>query len=85
MSTAQLYRKIKALTNFKPVDLIRHIRLERAAYLLRQQAGNVAEVAYQVGFNNLSYFVKVFKEKFDVLSGEFLKTMKLNHHVNSQL
>ncbi len=74
MSTAQLYRKIKGLTNYKPVDLIRHIRLERAASLLKQQAGNVAEIAYQVGFNNLSYFAKCFKEKFGVTPSEFLKT-----------
>jgi signal transduction histidine kinase/DNA-binding response OmpR family regulator len=74
MSQAQLYRKIKALTNFKPVDLIRHIRLERAASMLRQQAGNVAEIAYQVGFNNLSYFAKCFKEKYGETPSEYLKS-----------
>ena len=73
MSSAQLYRKVKALTNFKPVDLIRHIRLERAADLLKQSAGNVSEVAYRVGFNNLSYFAKVFKDKYGVNPSEFVK------------
>jgi signal transduction histidine kinase/DNA-binding response OmpR family regulator len=74
MSTAQLYRKIKGLTDIKPVDLIRNIRLERAASLLKQNAGHIAEIAYQVGFNNLSYFAKCFKEKYGETPSEYLKS-----------
>lgn len=76
MSSVQLYRKLKALTNYKPVDLIRHIRLQRAADLLKQHAGNVAEVAYKVGFNNLSYFAKIFREKYGVTPSEFNASVK---------
>ena len=64
MSNIQMYRKLKALTGSTPNDLIRSMRLERADSLLRQRGGNVAEIAYQVGFNNLSYFAKCFREKF---------------------
>jgi len=73
MSNVQLYRKLKALTNQTPNELIRNFRLERAASLLKQHAGGVAEIAYQVGFNNLSYFAKCFKEKFGVTPSEFLQ------------
>ncbi|MDH4092091.1 MAG: ATP-binding protein [Cyclobacteriaceae bacterium] len=73
MSTVQLYRKLKALTGHPPNDLVRGIRLERAASLLEQRVGNVADVAYQVGFNNLSYFSKCFKEKFKQTPSAFLR------------
>jgi DNA-binding response OmpR family regulator len=70
MSNIQLYRKLKALTGSTPNDLIRNMRLERAGSLLRQRGGNVAEIAYQVGFNNLSYFAKCFREKFGLTPRE---------------
>jgi transcriptional regulator GlxA family with amidase domain len=71
LSTVQLYRKLKALTGFTPNELIRNIRLDRAADLLKQKAGNVADVAYKVGFNNMSYFAKCFREKFGSSPSEF--------------
>lgn len=71
MSSVQVYRKLKALTGYTPNELIRNFRLERAASLLSQHAGNVSDVAYQVGFNNLSYFAKVFKDKYGVTPSEY--------------
>jgi len=71
MSTTQLYRKVIALTGFAPNDFMRHMRLQRAADLLTQKAGNVSEVGYRVGFNSLSYFSKCFKEKFGTLPSAY--------------
>ena len=73
MSPAQLYRKLTALTAYTPNDFVRHIRLQRAASLIDRKIGNVADVAYQVGFNNLSYFTKCFKEKYALTPSEFAK------------
>jgi len=73
VSHTQLYRKLHAITGFNPNEFIRHMRLLRATDLMRKKAGNVAEISYLVGFNNLSYFSKVFKEKFGVTPIEFLK------------
>jgi DNA-binding response OmpR family regulator len=74
MSTAQLYRKLNAVTGYTPNDFMRHMRLQRAADLMDRKAGNVAEVAYQVGFNNLSYFAKCFRDKFGKSPSEYLKS-----------
>jgi signal transduction histidine kinase/DNA-binding NarL/FixJ family response regulator len=71
MSRMQLFRKLKALVNQTPSELIRNMRLKRAAQLMKQKFGNIAEITYEVGFNNLSYFAKCFKEKFGVLPSEY--------------
>jgi len=73
MSRMQLFRKMKALVNQTPNELIRNLRLQRAAQLLKHNYGNVAEVTYEVGFNNLSYFAKCFKDKFGLLPSEYQK------------
>jgi len=64
MSKTQLHRKLKALTNEAPGELLRNFRLKRAAQLLSQKADTVTQIAYLVGFNNLSYFAKCFKELY---------------------
>jgi len=73
LSRSQLFRKLKALTDLNITEFIRTIRLKRAAKLLEQKFGNVAQVTYEVGFNNLSYFAKCFKELFGVSPSEYVK------------
>ncbi|MEP2668076.1 MAG: ATP-binding protein [Cyclobacteriaceae bacterium] len=71
LSRTQLYRKVTALTGVSVNELIRSFRLKKAAQLLEQNWGSVSQVAYEVGFSNLSYFSKVFKEEYGVLPSEY--------------
>lgn len=64
MSRVQVYRKVKALTNYSPVEIMRNTRLKRAARLLSTTEKTVSEVAYEVGFSNPSYFAKCFRTYF---------------------
>jgi DNA-binding response OmpR family regulator/nitrogen-specific signal transduction histidine kinase len=73
MSRAQLHRKLKALTNQSPNELIRSFRLHRAADLIVQDAGSLSEIAYQVGFSSQAYFTKCFVEKFHCTPSEYRK------------
>ncbi|NHF58370.1 response regulator [Flavobacteriaceae bacterium TP-CH-4] len=65
-SRSQLHRKLKALLDKTPNQLITEMRLNKANELLKNRACSVSEAAYSVGYGNLSYFTKSFKEKFGI-------------------
>jgi len=71
ISRVHLYRKVSGLSGLSVNELIRKLRLRRAAQLLGQHWGPVSQVAYEVGYSNLSYFSKVFKEEFGMLPSEY--------------
>jgi DNA-binding response OmpR family regulator len=64
MSRSQLHRKLTALTGMSVTEYLRNYRLDKALELLQTGAGNVREVAYQVGFINAKHFSTSFKERF---------------------
>ena len=64
LSRVQLYRKVKALTGYSPVEIVRKARLARARHLLQTTERTVSEVAYAVGFSTPSYFSKCYKDEF---------------------
>ena len=64
LGRSQFYRKIKALTNYSPVELLRRLRLKRSRDLLSTTQKSVSEIAYEVGFSTPAYFTRCYREAY---------------------
>ncbi|MDE5869788.1 MAG: response regulator, partial [Muribaculaceae bacterium] len=64
LGRSQFYRKIKALTNYSPVELLRRLRLQRGRDMLTTTDKSISEIAYEVGFSTPAYFTKCFRDAF---------------------
>lgn len=64
MSRSTFVRKVQKEFNSTPQVFLRNYRLEKAAELLEKQNYDVAGIAENCGFNNLSYFNRSFKTKY---------------------
>jgi signal transduction histidine kinase/ligand-binding sensor domain-containing protein/DNA-binding response OmpR family regulator len=73
VSRTQLYRKIGALTDMTPKEFVKEIRMKRAVQLIVQNKLNISEITYEVGFSDISYFRKCFREKFGMNATEYKK------------
>ena len=64
LERTQLYRKIKSLTNYSPVELIRKLRLQEGLNLLKSTEKTISEIAYETGFSTPAYFTKCYREAY---------------------
>jgi signal transduction histidine kinase/DNA-binding response OmpR family regulator/ligand-binding sensor domain-containing protein len=71
VSRMQLYRKIKTLSDMTPSELIRQVRLKKAALLLSNSDLTVSEIFYQTGFNNKTYFFREFRKIYKASPNEY--------------
>jgi len=63
-SKSHLYRKMIFLTGKSPNNFLKEYRLNEAVTLLKKNAGNVSEIAFETGFTSASYFSKCFQKKY---------------------
>lgn len=73
MSRMQLHRKLTALTGLSTSAFIRDQRLRLAVQKLKKTDETIAEIAYSVGFSSPSYFIKCFKESYQMTPMEYQK------------
>lgn len=76
MSRMQLHRKLKSLLGVSATEFLRNERLKVAGELLRKSNGNISDIAYAVGFNDLSYFSKCFKEMYHCTPSEYIEKIE---------
>jgi AraC-like DNA-binding protein len=72
MSKSQLARKLKALSNLSPNDLLKEYKLRKAITLMEERNLNIAEVTMAIGFSNPSYFTKCFRKRFGMAPSDYL-------------
>ncbi len=74
MSRITLYRKIKAISNLTPLELINIIRLKRAAELLTEGEYKIYEISAIVGYSSQSNFARNFLKQFGMTPTEFIQS-----------
>ena len=78
MSRTNFYRKVKTVTGLSPIELIKNIRLEAGAKLLKESDMNVSEIAQHIGFSSRSYFARSFKAAYGMSPTEYQETASQN-------
>lgn len=76
MSRSVFSNKIKSLTGLPPFDLVREVRLKKAAQLLSSGEYMVKEVSYMIGIADTKYFGKIFKAKYGMSPQEYKSKRK---------
>jgi DNA-binding response OmpR family regulator/nitrogen-specific signal transduction histidine kinase len=71
MSRPTLYRKIKAISDLTPNDLVRICRLKKAAEFILQGRLSLSEISEKVGFSSQSYFSRSFSKQFEISPSEY--------------
>ncbi len=64
LERTQFYRKIKAITNYSPVELMRNLRLKKARAMVTGSEKSISEIGYEVGFSTPAYFTKCYREAY---------------------
>lgn len=72
MSRSVFFKKIKSLTGQNPQELIRDIKMKRAAHLLRENKYSIGEIAYLTGYPNAKYFSTAFKKYYGCTPTTFM-------------
>lgn len=76
LSRSHLYKKLMAITGKGPADFIQTIRLKRGCQLLEKSQLQIAEIAYEVGYNSPKRFSINFREEFGMSPSEYLRNHK---------
>ncbi|MQY76612.1 MAG: helix-turn-helix domain-containing protein [Spirochaeta sp.] len=84
MSSAYFSRVFKEKTGHTFSDQLNRFRIEQACFLLDDNSLNVNEVTFRAGFNDQSYFNKIFKKYRKITPGAYRRQrMGTQHKANA--
>ena len=81
LSRSPFFKKLKSLTGFAPVDLVKEIRLTKALNYVETTDMNFTEIAYAVGFRDPGYFTKCFRQKYGKTPKEYRNDFTSNSNI----
>lgn len=81
----KICRIVKKYTGVTFKQLIQESRLKQAAILLIRTSSPVTEIMQAVGYENITYFYKIFKEKYTMTPHEYRKMIELNHYKTNEV
>ena len=73
VSKPKLYRQLKEITDYSPIDIMNLIKLRKAVSLMLNERKTISEAAYETGFNSPSYFTKLFVRYYGEKPSEYVK------------
>ncbi len=76
LSRAQLYRKVKSITNYSPLELVTLTRLRYSRNLMLVGKKSISEAAYASGFTSPAHYTKTFKKYYGESPSDFIKKSK---------
>lgn len=78
-SLSTFRRDFKSYYNITPQKWLKEKRLEKALNILNTQAIKVTDLAYEVGYENTSYFIKEFKSKVGQSPKQYILSQRRDH------
>lgn len=71
VSRSLLYKKIRAITDLNITDFINSFKLKKAVELIQENRFPIADIAFNVGFNDPKYFSRIFRKFYGMSPSEF--------------
>jgi len=79
VSRSQLHRKLLAITGHPPGEFMRIFRLKKSVEMILEKRLSITQIAFEVGFNDPSYFTKAFRQQFNCLPSDFIENVRHDH------
>lgn len=76
LSRSAFFKKVKSLTGYAPVDLIKEYRINKSVDLMRTTDFSITEIAFRSGFKDSGYFGKCFRKRFGKSPKEYINEIR---------
>ena len=76
LSRSAFFKKVKSLTGYAPVDLIKEYRINKSLELMRTTDFSITEIAFKSGFKDSGYFGKCFRKRFGKSPREYISEIR---------